>query len=100
MVYKNHCCYGTCKSDSQQGAYSDSKIWTGFFHKFPASTKTQHNKNIMCKRSTVLTHIFLHLHSKQSCKFVYTSVAFSLKRVPAALFTVNLIKFNSALSRI
>ena len=50
--------------------HSDSKIWTGFFARnFPGSTKTQRNKNIIRKRSTVLTHIFLHLHSKQHFKF-------------------------------
>ena len=39
-------------------------------------------------------------NSTLSCKFVCTSAAFYLKRVPAALFSVNLIKFNRALSRI
>ena len=46
-------------------AASDSRIWIFFPINFPESTKTQVNKNIMCRRSTVLTHIFLHLHSKQ-----------------------------------
>ena len=57
--------YGTRKSDSR---YSDSTIWTFFPINFPESTKTQRNKNIMRKRSTVLTHIFLYLHSKQRFK--------------------------------
>ena len=43
---------------------------------------------------------FGHLCRALSCKFVCTSVAFYLKRVPAALCSVNLIKFTRALSRI
>ena len=54
----NHClhCYYGGKSD-----YSDSVCPINF----PKLTKTLRNKQIMCQRSAVFPHVFLHLHSKQ-----------------------------------
>ena len=77
MVYKKHCCYGSCKSDNR---HSDGKIWTFFFPiNFPKSTKTQRNKQIMSRRSVVLLHIFcIYIrNSALGCKFVCTSPAFN-----------------------
>ena len=67
---------------------------------FPKSTKTQRNKQIMRQRSAVFPHIVLRLtrNSPLGCKFVCTSAAFNLKRVPGALSSVSLIKLNRALS--
>ena len=59
---------------------------------FPELKKTQCNKKIIFCINT--------RNSALSCKFACTSASFDLKRVPAALFSVNSIEFNRALSRI
>ena len=75
--------------------YSDGKAFCPI--NFPKSTKTQRNKQVMRQRTAVFPHILLHL---QICKFVCTSAAFNLKRVPGELYLVSLIKLNRGLSRI
>ncbi len=56
----------------------------------------------MRKHSTVLTQIFLQIHPKQRFRLkMYMYIrSLLLKRVPAALFSVNLITFIRALLRI
>ena len=61
------------------------------------SAKTQRNKKMMRSRSVVLPHYFLAFAFETSlCKCICTSASFHLKLMPAALFSVNLIKFNPA----
>ena len=61
------------------------------------SAKTLRNKKIMHSRSVVLPHYFLAFAFETSlCKCICTSASFHLKLIPAASFSVNLIKFNPA----
>ena len=61
------------------------------------SAKTQSNKKIMRSGSVVLPHYFLAFAFETSlCKCICTSASFHLKLIPAALFSVNLNKFNPA----
>ena len=68
MVYKKHCCYGTCKSDSR---YSDSKLWTFFTHKLSWNDKNSAQRKIMRKSSAVgpLKALYTFCTPWQTCSF-------------------------------
>ena len=76
----------------------------GFFSiNFPKPAKTRRKRKIVRCRSELFFGMFSYIYTRNnalSYKFVCTSAAFHLKRVPGTYFSVNLIKFKRALSRI